>query len=561
MHALATIHSRLDFLHPRVLSNLLMALRRWIDSSGQEWTVSRLKEIKVFFLQLIANPDLDPRDISLPFFLKDKNGLPRGPFTFLSRLYTNGDYEVLIRALQMYTPFHGGATPTEKQLEKFWNALLHPEPADVLHVEWLMGLSGDLDRFYQSDRFTSPVPKFEEEDISSETKSPSALTLKSEPSNSYDQLYWLKTNSIAKFFGYGKRFHHPNQSKIARLILSVTNLPIDYFAPFEHLTCVGKISYLQEPGFKLRAIANPGKIFQLALTPLGRDLYETLRLIPEDCTFDQSKGIEAVLEHFNQEDTFCASVDLSSATDQFPFRLTRDILLKLNKANLICMRHGYDEHLALWVRLAMARWHSDRGEVRWKKGQPLGLYPSFPAFALSHHYIIRCLWNWINPNDNSTEIHEDVNQDDHLINLIEGESPELVPREPRTYPYRILGDDIVIFDKRLAKIYQDTMKRLGCPISLDKTFNSRVMAEFAGSTIIASKGAIKPGKWHYIDDDNFMDVLKAMGPSGFKYLRPKQRSVAKILAPLPEPVGCGWNPEGIPMAERIESYLSLFGMI
>ena len=72
---------------------------------------------------------------------------PSRSFTFLSRLYTNGDYEVLVRALQMYTPFHGGATPTEKQLEKFWNALLHPEPADVLHVEWLMGLSGDLDRF------------------------------------------------------------------------------------------------------------------------------------------------------------------------------------------------------------------------------------------------------------------------------------------------------------------------------------------------------------------------------------------------------------------------------
>ena len=86
MHALATIHSRLDFLHPRVLSNLLMALQRWIDSSGQEWTVSRLKEIKVFFLQLIANPDLDPRDVSLPFFLKDKNGLPRGPFYILIQI-------------------------------------------------------------------------------------------------------------------------------------------------------------------------------------------------------------------------------------------------------------------------------------------------------------------------------------------------------------------------------------------------------------------------------------------------------------------------------------------
>ena len=233
------------------------------------------------------------------------------------------------------------------------------------------------------------------------------------------------------------------------------------------------------------------------------------------------KGSKQFWNTSTKKTLFCASVDLSSATDQFPFRLTRYILLKLNKANLICMRHGYDEHLALWVRLAMVRWHSDRGEVRWKKGQPLGLYPSFPAFALSHHYIIRCLWDWINPNDNSTEIHEDVNQDDHLINLIEGESPELVPREPRTYPYRILGNDIVIFDKRLAKIYQDTMKRLGCPISLDKTFNSRVMAEFAGSTIITSKGAIKPGKWHYIDDDNFMDVLKAMGPSGLKYLRPK----------------------------------------
>ena len=63
-----------------------------------------------------------------------------------------------------------------------------------------------------------------------------------------------------------------------------------------------------------------------------------------------------------------------------------------------------------------------------------------------------------------------MNPDTHLINLIEGESPDLVPREPRTYPYRILGDDIVIFDKRLATIYQDTMKRLGCPIFIGQNF-------------------------------------------------------------------------------------------
>lgn len=46
-------------------------------------------------------------------------------------------------------------------------------------------------------------------------------------------------------------------------------------------------------------------------------------------------------------------------------------------------------------------------------------------------------------------------------------------------PYKILGDDIVIMDKRLASSYVDIMSELGVEISKTKTHEGKTFAEFA----------------------------------------------------------------------------------
>lgn len=62
---------------------------------------------------------------------------------------------------------------------------------------------------------------------------------------------------------------------------------------------------------------------QSALTPLHDQLYSILRCIPQDCTFDQQKGVE-VMSQYTKSQMF--SLDLTAATDRFPMQFQREVL-------------------------------------------------------------------------------------------------------------------------------------------------------------------------------------------------------------------------------------------
>lgn len=90
-----------------------------------------------------------------------------------------------------------------------------------------------------------------------------------------------------------------------------------------------------------------------------------------------------------------------------------------------------------------------RGRVRFVRGAPLGFYGAWPAFALTHHFVI-----WF-------------------------VAAQVYPGVPFTR-YAILGDDIVIGDERVAERYRELMSQLNLPFSLEKSLVSSVGAlEFA----------------------------------------------------------------------------------
>jgi hypothetical protein len=162
---------------------------------------------------------------------------------------------------------------------------------------------------------------------------------------------------------------------------------------------------------------------------------------------------------------------------------------------------------------------------RFTRGQPLGLGPSFFAFALSHHYLL---------HEICSKAHVDVDC------------------------YRILGDDIVIADDLVFSHYLRALNLLGCKVSDQKSFSSKDMAEFAGK-IVTKRSIIPQFKWRELSDSNVVDFVRNLGPGSVELLSPKQRGLITFLSGVPTFLGgLGWNPHGVPLQDRLNEPFTNF---
>jgi hypothetical protein len=278
---------------------------------------------------------------------------------------------------------------------------------------------------------------------------------------------------------------------------------------------VGKIGFIQEPGGKLRSVANPYRIYQEALRPLGDHLYEIVRTLPWDCTHDQTKAFLPVMEALQKGQTV-HSVDLSNATDFFPMSITAPVVRSVLADRDL-------DFLSLWETLSRGKWSSVLGDVKWKKGQPLGMYPSFAAFTFSHGMLLLFLLarlKWRGAHHGKLYIRK----------IWDGE-------------FYVVGDDVIILDEQLSAEYKDCLTALECPFSPEKTLSSNLLAEFAGK-IVTSEGVYPQMKWREISDDNFLDICKLLGPKTRMLLRPRQRAVFDAVRGLVEPFGLNFSEPG-----------------
>lgn len=298
---------------------------------------------------------------------------------------------------------------------------------------------------------------------------------------------------------------------------------------------VGRLGFIQESGCKLRVVANLNRENQAALSGLGDLLYKVLQRLPWDCTFDQSKGTDFVQNALLQNKTVF-SYDLSNATDSFPLSYQisvvskslllcnlRNINVKTNKENYATI-NDLQKSLELFALISRADWFVPtqywskfkKPFLSWTKGQPLGAFPSFALFAISHGNLVR-----------SIELEEGLSD-----------------------TFRVLGDDIVITDPYVAKRYVEVMTEYGCSISIQKSIISREIGEFAGK-IIDKKGIIPSPKWQAFSKANPTGPCQVLGHSGLQFVPTSYRSSVEVFIGLPEPVGLGINPKGLPLDVRL----------
>jgi hypothetical protein len=285
-------------------------------------------------------------------------------------------------------------------------------------------------------------------------------------------------------------------------------------------TSVGSIQSTFEPGLKIRCFANPNKVMQRALEPLKEGLLSVVKGLPWDCTNDQRKA-DQVISQSLASGKIVYSIDLSSATDRFPYwfqKLCLESVMTLNSNSDIQEQRQVASKFLLDYIVEMGYFQTSIGLKTWRVGQPLGLDPSFPLFTLSHGILLL-----------------------------------LLNRGAWNKQFYVVGDDVVIFNRALADSYRKLLTSWGIPVSEGKTFSSNRLAQFAGVTY-TPYGSFWLPKWREFTRDTLIDIAAWWYPGFTKGLRDHEL-IVRVLS-LPEPIGIGRNPLGLPISDRLTSALA-----
>jgi hypothetical protein len=481
-----------------------------VDASGVEWTITRFKSVKTDFLRFRAGLQIETP------WIKKKNNYFLGTLGSLQRWSMKSDkrFAQAIQLLQIYTYFISPEV-TEQQAMKFVDAVQSNVQSKYFDHYANILLFATKEVFPVKSWYSDPGSLLFR----------SVSNTKSEPhanGRSYDEgdLTLNCANSFLNHTVIGRQMvtKYPAlfsavMSGVASAVFSDSQQVIE--RP-EHHNIVGKIGLIQEPGFKLRAVANPARVYQQALKPLGDDLYSKLSQLPWDCTHDQSFPFNIIQKHLREGGSTHA-VDLSNATDMFPFSLQERMLHSL---------YHRTDAINLFADLSRADWMCDLvpgSLLSWSTGQPLGLFPSFASFALAHGLMLYGLNSFSHNNK-----------------------------------FFVLGDDVVILDDELNRKYKLFLSNMGIPYSISKTLSSTQITEFGGK-VITPNSVIPQLKWRQCSDDSFMDISRLIGERVRPILRERQRKIFDVVKVIPDFLGgCGLNPAGIPLEERCHLYYKLF---
>lgn len=279
---------------------------------------------------------------------------------------------------------------------------------------------------------------------------------------------------------------------------------------------VGKVHLTHEPGLKTRFFASPNMVLQRALETLKFGLMDVLRELPWDCTHDHRKADRAIQGKL-QDGGVVFSIDMSKATDNFPWSFQKSVLRLIIRDGCKLTRRLTQLFIDI---VDSGIWGLEDGDdslfVWWTKGQPLGLGPSFPLFALSHGLLLFLL----NGNKFSGE-------------------------------WYVLGDDVCILDGALATSYRAVLKLFEVEVSESKTLESRTLAQFGGVTITPDSIFWQP-KWRKVDSRNVLDVAAWWYPGAVK--SSNLGLINRVLA-LSPPWGIGRRLDGMDGSEDEDEYL------
>jgi hypothetical protein len=222
----------------------------------------------------------------------------------------------------------------------------------------------------------------------------------------------------------------------------------------------GRLGFKEEPG-KIRVFAMVNIVTQAVMQPLHKWVFRHLRMLPTDGTFDQTRPVESLIKTFREEGEWVASYDLSAATDRLPLLLQTDLLRPLLG----------NELPSLWATLLVGRpyglpkiaksYNLGYDCVSYTVGQPMGALSSWALLALTHHALVQYAASLAYPKESGWFLR-----------------------------YAVLGDDVVIADRTVAREYLRIMEEIGVEIGLAKSLVSNQSSlEFAKRTWIRGRDA------------------------------------------------------------------------
>lgn len=239
--------------------------------------------------------------------------------------------------------------------------------------------------------------------------------------------------------------------------------------PFEATNWLGKLGFKPEPAGKVRVFAMVDPWTQWLMDRLHKAIFGLLERIPQDGTFNQMQPVERLItwQKARSEKSGRAialySFDLSAATDRLPIILQKVLLspfLTSWGAELwACLMVGRKYTCPKTVKFGSGPKQvlSETGFVQYATGQPMGALSSWAMLAFLHHAIVQ--WS---------AFRAGVITADKL--WYEG--------------YAVLGDDVVIAGKAVAKEYAAIMRSLDVGIGDHKSLisGSGKAVEFAKRT-------------------------------------------------------------------------------
>jgi hypothetical protein len=217
----------------------------------------------------------------------------------------------------------------------------------------------------------------------------------------------------------------------------------------------GQLSFKEEAAGKLRVFAMVDIWTQSLLKPLHHSIFNLLRKLPNDGTFNQEEAFNRAIEksiYYGH----AWSVDLSSATDRLPIEIQKYLVSALTGSKVLA---------ETWASLLVSRDYVITGDIsklasyglepqriRYAVGQPMGALSSWAMLALTHHFIVQ-----------------------YSVYRARGQYLGWYPA------YEILGDDIVLFEHDIYLEYLQILSELGVPANAAKSIPSpnRSSCEFA----------------------------------------------------------------------------------
>jgi hypothetical protein len=211
----------------------------------------------------------------------------------------------------------------------------------------------------------------------------------------------------------------------------------------------GKLGLKVEAAGKIRVFAMIDPWSQWVLYPFHKGIFRILSKYPQiDGTFDQLRPLKRASSYAFDKGYGLFSMDLSSATDRLPIAI---------QTPLISAVFGFDkEEGDAWASVLVDRAYDlpknaskymaapIPSAVKYLTGQPMGGYSSWPMLALTHHFIVQvAAWT------------TGVTSKDSIFK-----------------GYAVLGDDIVIYNSKVAKAYHSLILSLGVECNLSKSIIS-----------------------------------------------------------------------------------------